>query len=68
MPRRGFITKSKPSPASEGDSLQQFSYRYNTVGTFHGTSLQGFSYGDVVHQLEKRCIAQSVVREKVYKK
>ncbi|MDE5086866.1 MAG: hypothetical protein O4805_06790 [Trichodesmium sp. St16_bin2-tuft] len=21
----------------------------------HGTSLQGFDYGDVVHQFEKRC-------------
>ena len=38
------------------DYLQQFLCRYTTVGTFHATSLQGFDYGDVVHQFEKRCI------------
>ncbi|MDE5120516.1 MAG: hypothetical protein O4965_10470 [Trichodesmium sp. St19_bin1] len=31
-------------------TLQQFSCRKTTVGTFHTTSLQGFVYGDVVHQ------------------
>ena len=38
------------------DYLQQFLCRYTTVGTLHATSLQGFDYGDVVHQFEKRCI------------
>ena len=38
------------------DYLQQFSCRQTTVGTLHATSLQGFDYGDVVHQFEKRCI------------
>ena len=33
--------------------LQQFSSRSTTVGTLHATSLQGFGYGDVVHQFEK---------------
>ncbi len=36
--------------------LQQFSCRQTTVGTLHATYLQGFGYGDVVHQFEKRCI------------
>ncbi|MDE5121202.1 MAG: hypothetical protein O4965_14360 [Trichodesmium sp. St19_bin1] len=27
----------------------------------HATSLQGFDYGDVVHQFEKRCIENSSV-------
>ncbi|MDE5124226.1 MAG: hypothetical protein O4965_31025 [Trichodesmium sp. St19_bin1] len=26
------------------------------IGTFHGTSLQSFGYGDVVDKFEKRCI------------
>jgi hypothetical protein len=34
---------------------QHFSYRSTTVGMLHVTSLQGFGYGDVVHQFEKRC-------------
>ncbi|MDE5116869.1 MAG: hypothetical protein O4860_06415 [Trichodesmium sp. St2_bin2_1] len=32
-----------------------FLCRSTTVGTLHATSLQGFGYGDVVHQFEKRC-------------
>ncbi|MCL2939331.1 MAG: hypothetical protein MGU50_23785 [Trichodesmium sp. MAG_R02] len=36
--------------------LQQFLCWSTTVGTLHTTSLQGFGYGDVVHQFEKRCI------------
>jgi hypothetical protein len=38
------------------DNLQQFSCRQTTAGTLHATSLQGFGYGDIVHQFEKRCI------------
>ena len=34
--------------------IQHFSCRSTTVGTFHARSLQGFAYGDVVHQFEKR--------------
>ncbi|WP_202224015.1 hypothetical protein [Okeania sp. KiyG1] len=30
------------------------------IETFHATSLQDFGYGDVVHQLEKRCKPLSV--------
>ena len=29
--------------------------RSTTVGTLHARFLQGFGYGDVVHQFEKRC-------------
>ena len=36
-------------------NLQQFLCWSTTVGTLHATSLQGFGYGDVVHQFEKRC-------------
>ena len=39
--------------------LQQFSCRSTTVGTLHASSLQGFGYGDIVHQIvhqfEKPC-------------
>ena len=35
--------------------LQHFSCRSTTVGSLYATSLQGFGYGDVVHQFEKRC-------------
>ncbi|MDE5119429.1 MAG: hypothetical protein O4965_04425 [Trichodesmium sp. St19_bin1] len=34
--------------------LQHFSYRSTTIGTLHARSLQGFGYGDVVHQFKKR--------------
>ncbi|MDE5112018.1 MAG: hypothetical protein O4753_12415 [Trichodesmium sp. St7_bin2_1] len=27
----------------------------------HATSLQGFDYGDVVHQFEKRCIYSNLI-------
>ncbi|MCL2937271.1 MAG: hypothetical protein MGU50_12205 [Trichodesmium sp. MAG_R02] len=36
-----------------------FSCRSTTVGRLHATSLQGFGYGDVVHQFEKRCIVRT---------
>ncbi|MDE5118770.1 MAG: hypothetical protein O4965_00750 [Trichodesmium sp. St19_bin1] len=39
--------------------LQHFSCRSTTVGRLHATSLQGFGYGDVVHQFEKRCIVRT---------
>ena len=38
-----------------GRGIQQFSCRQTRAGTLHATSLQDFGYGDVVHQVEKRC-------------
>ena len=36
-------------------NIQQFWCLSTTIGTLHSRSLQGFGYGDVVYQFEKRC-------------
>ena len=35
--------------------IQQFLCRQTTVKTLNATSIEGFGYGDVVYQFEKRC-------------
>jgi hypothetical protein len=65
--RSPFLTNSCTYSFASPEKLQDFSCQSTTVGTLHATSLQGFGYGDVVHQFKKRSQAARTATNKIPK-